>query len=131
MHRIPAAARLARWAAAGLLVASIAAGVTLTGVAPASASSEAYGIVAVHNGGWGYQEIVYGKGTTRQIANAPWWDAGIILTNVTPWAIPLAVTLWTIKYRAQDAVNTGQCYALVRPFWGAWYFAAKESWGCR
>ena len=92
----------------------------------------AYGIVAVHNGSWGYKEIVYGRGTTAQLAASPYWDLGMILSGVTGWGIPLAVTMWAAKTKAQEAVNTNQCFALVRPtYWPNIYWPARESWGCR
>jgi hypothetical protein len=107
---------------------------------PASASTGAYGVVAVHTGGWGYMETVYGKGTTHQLATSPVWEVGGILGGaVVGWssaaaqlaALPLSVYAWTIHYRAQQADASGQCFAMVRPFWGAPSFPGVESWGCR
>lgn len=115
-------------------VSVAAGGTTPTGQVPLAIApmADAWGVVAVHNGSWGYKEVVYGKATTRQIANAPAWDVVYIMLGAGGlWGIPLAVSAWTIKYRAQDAVNTGQCFAMVRPFWGAGWWAAKSPWGCR
>lgn len=117
-----------------VVVAAVAGVFSSAGVAsPASGarSAEGWGIVAVHTGGWGYREVVYGRGTTREIANAPVWNVIQILSAAGGiFGIPVALNAWTFQYRAQDALNSGQCFALVRPFWGSWYWPAKESWGC-
>jgi hypothetical protein len=84
-------------------------------VSPASASAStyggAYGIVAVHTGSWGYREVVYGKGTTQQIANSPVWDLGALIAGYTWFGLPAAVDLYLVKYEAQQAVNSGRCFA--------------------
>lgn len=102
--------------------------------APANASSGAYGVVAVHTGGWGYREVVFGKGTTQQLANSPVWDLIPILMQATPYIPEAALVVesaYLIKYEAQQAVRSGQCFAAVRPTWVPWSFPGTESWGCR
>lgn len=93
--------------------------------------AEASGVVAVHNGRLGYQEIVIGKSSTRRIASSSFWNLSSTLATITGYGVPLAVMLQLYQFRAQDAVNTGQCFALVRPAYGFSYFPAKTSWDCR
>ena len=89
-------------------------------------------MVAVHTGGWGYREMVLGKGSTQQLASSPIPDVVAILSGILgPWGIGVGgVYAYLVHWRAVDAVNNGQCFAWVRPFWGSPYFPAKESWGC-
>lgn len=114
--------------AAGALATTLALGTGVATAAPAAAEDGAYGVVATYNLGWGFTENVYGRGTTRQIANSSVWDIGALLAAITPGGIPSALSLYLVKFRAQDAVNTGQCFAFVKG-WGIW--PAKESRGCR
>src|ERR1035438_1306973 len=51
----------------GVLIAAVAA-IGLMAPTVASAESGASGAVAVHNGSFGYQEVLMGKTTTQQIA---------------------------------------------------------------
>src|SRR5581483_3961690 len=121
--------RRMRYFAAALAVALLGVAV-VPGVA--QASSGASGVVAVHNGSWGYQELVFGKATTAQLADAaPIQILNSAAGKVGIWVLPLGVYAWTIQLRARQAENSGQCFALVRPGWYLpLYFAAQESWGC-
>jgi urea transporter len=104
-------------------------GVLMAG--PAQAAAPASGVVAVHNGSWGYQEVVFGKATTQRLATSPVWDLSGILAGVAPAAVPAAVYVYLIGYEARQAVASGQCFASVRMVWGTPFFPGKESWGCR
>ncbi len=90
------------------------------------------GPVAVHTGRWGYREQVYGRATTRAVAQSSITDVIMIASAVVgPWGVIPATYVWTLKFRAQDALNTGQCVSIVRPVWGSPYFPAKTWWGCQ
>ena len=45
--------------------------------------AEASGVVAVHNGRLGYQEIVIGKSSTRRIASSSFWNLSSTLATIT------------------------------------------------
>lgn len=122
------------------ILAPLALAATPASAAPAKAVAaehatllrgEASGVVAVHNGRFGYQEIVIGKASTRRIAGSSFWNISATLASITGYGIPLAVMLQMYQFRAQDAINTGQCFALVRPAYGFAYLPAKTGWDCR
>jgi len=144
------ASRPSRWAvlmmAVSLLLVATAAGTkppaanagkstTSTEMRSARGASGANGIVAIHTGSWGYREVVYGRGTTHWLATSSYplsvagtliaWSGGIRIPVLLP------VYLGTMVYRAEQADNSGRCFAMVRPTWVPIYFAAVESWGCR
>ena len=93
----------------------------------------AHGVVAVHTGSWGYKEIVFGRATTRDIANSSVWDiSALILSLAGPYGFAGALDAVLVKARAQDAVNTGQCFAQVRGWSTGWiYFPGKTGQDCR
>jgi len=121
--------RVTTMAAFGAIVATVG----IVSANPASASTGAYGVVAVHTGSWGYREVVLGRGTTQQWANSPWWDlGGTVATTLSLYGLPFAVDLYLVHYEAQQAANSGRCVALVRSdWWLGWSAPGVESWGCR
>lgn len=133
-------ATISKLATVAALTSVLAGGAVLVGQQAANAD-DGTGVVAQHTGRWGYNEIVFGKSTTRRIATSSIWDIGSLVGGPAVAylgspaaqlvAIPGGVYLWTVKWRAQDALNTGQCFSLVRPFYGSPGFAAKTWQGCR
>jgi len=101
-------------------------------VAAPDAQAAAYGVVAVHTGSWGYREVVFGRGTTQQIADSPWWAlAGMVVGQAGLYGLPVVESLYLNQYEAEKAASHGICFAVVRPTWIPWAFPGVESWGCR
>src|SRR4051812_7181661 len=113
----------------GALALASVLGIGVMAAEPAAAAIP--GVVAVHNGGWGYQELVYSKAATRQLADQRATDIIAVLTGLTGYGVPVALQAYLVKAKAQDAVGRGECFALVRPVGGSPYFPATERWGCR
>ena len=137
--------------ATAALAATAATGLVSVNESPASATTGASGVVAVHTGSWGYREVVYGRATTRLIATSSVWELGPLLVGATAGgvaaasggayaasvvaaslaALPVATQLYLIKFRAQEADRLGQCFAIVRPTSVPVSFPARTWQDCR
>jgi hypothetical protein len=99
----------------------------------ANAAPPASGIVAEHRGSWGYHEVVFGKATTRAVAESGLLGgASLVAGYLSIYLMPAALLGYLWQNRAQAAVSRGQCLAAVSSrFMGPGSYPGITSQGCR